>query len=141
MDTLGNPYITGNTQSTNFPTEMGALQTAHGGGQDIFVTKLDTSGSFLHYSTYLGGSDNDLGFDIAVDSSGGANAYITGFTRSIDFPTTGGSFQTAYGGGFWDAFVTKLNATGSGLDYSTFVGGSDTDQGTGIAVDMYDAWI
>ena len=76
---------------------MGALQTTHGGGEiDIIVTKLDASGAFLHYSTYLGGGDNDIGFDIAVDSSGGANAYVTGYTGSTDFPTTIGAFQTAY---------------------------------------------
>ena len=86
------------------------------------MTKLDATGSGLVYSTYLGGSDIDFGFGIAVDGAG--SAYVTGYTASTNFPTTAGAAQTTNAGGF-DAFVTKLDATGSGLVYSTYLGGSD----------------
>jgi len=87
----------------------------------------------LVYSSYLGGSGDDLGSAIAVDASG--NAYVTGFTESADLPTTPGAFQTTFGGGVSDAFVSKLNAAGSALLYSSYLGGSDIDNGTGIGVD------
>ena len=96
------------------------------------MTKLDATGSGLVYSTYLGGSDGDVGLGIAVDGAG--SAYVTGDTVSTDFPTTAGAAQTTNAGGY-DAFVTKLDATGSGLVYSTYLGGSDGDFGLGIAVD------
>src|SRR2546425_1545635 len=92
VDTLGNAYVTGSTSSTNFPTNLGAFQTALAGGSDAFVTKLDATGSALLYSTYLGGSGGDGGmFRIAVDSLG--NAYVAGHTASTDFPVTVGAFQ------------------------------------------------
>ena len=94
----------------------------------------------LAYSTYLGGSDDDIGNAIAVDASG--NAYVTGLTRSSNFPVTPGAFQTTYAGGgsggcfnCGDAFVSKLNAAGSVLLYYTYLGGSGNDAGFGIAVD------
>src|SRR5204862_5567057 len=106
--------------------------TTFNGGFDVFVTKLDTVGSMLLYSTYLGGSGDDFGRSVAVDAFG--NAYVTGQTISTNFPTTAGAFQTAFGGG-GDAFVTKLNPTGSApLVYSTYLGGSGLDVGFGIAV-------
>src|SRR5439155_500280 len=125
----GNAYVTGRTQSTNFPTTAGAFQTTGGGTEDAFVTKLNPTGSLLVYSTYLGGSGFDEGFGIAVDTLG--NAYVTGLTLSTNFPTTAGAFQTTLGG-TEDAFVTKLNPTGTGLVYSTYLGGSDFDEGFGI---------
>ncbi len=132
VDSLGNAYATGSTVSTNFPTSN-PLQASNGGGFDAFVTKLNTAGSALVYSTYLGGnSDFDQGFGIAVDSLG--NAYATGFTASTNFPTSSNPFQGSNGGS-GDAFVTKLNAAGSALVYSTYLGGSDFDKGFGIAVD------
>ena len=91
------------------------------------MTKLDATGSGLVYSTYLGGSDIDFGLGIAVDGAG--SAYVTGYTASTNFPTTAGAAQTTNAGGFIDAFVTKLDATGSGLVYSTYLGGSDSDFG------------
>jgi Beta-propeller repeat len=103
------------------------------------VSKLNSSGSALVYSTYLGGSGNapfgfgDYANGIAVDSSG--NAYVTGVTLSSNFPTTAGAFQTTFGGGRNDAFVSKLNASGSALVYSTYLGGSNNDQGNGILAD------
>jgi hypothetical protein len=135
VDASGNAYVTGWTSSTNFPTTPGAFQTTYGGGDfngDAFVTKLNPTGSALVYSTYLGGNSNDVGHDIAVDASG--NAYIAGFTSSTNFPTTLGAFQTTYGGGIVNAFVTKLNPTGSALAYSTYLGTSE-NYGYGIAVD------
>ena len=131
VDSSGNAYVTGETYSTNFPT-ANAFQPAYGGvNSEAFVTKLNATGSALVYSTYLGGSDQDMGRGIAVDSSG--NAYVTGSTISTNFPTAN-AIQARYGGNS-DAFVTKLNATGSALVYSTYLGGSDIDSGSGIAVD------
>jgi hypothetical protein len=139
VDTSGNAYVTGSTFATNFPT-ANAFQVTNAGGGDAFVMKLDGAGAALVYSTYLGGSGKDWGQGIAVDSSG--NAYVTGWTTSTDFPTAN-AFQAAYGGGDTDAFVTELNADGSALVYSTFLGGNGGDGivfcdcpiGLGIAVD------
>jgi Beta-propeller repeat len=136
VDSSGNAYVTGWTTSTDFPAAGAPFQTANGfpTTSDAFVTKLNAAGSGLIYSTYLGGSFNDYGSGIAVDSAG--NAYVTGYTTSTDFPTMN-PYQAAHGGdgGENDAFVTKLNATGSALVYSTYLGGSDEDWGCAIAVD------
>src|SRR5439155_8930701 len=91
--------------SANFPTTPGAFQTAFGGTDDAYVTKLNALGTGLVYSTYLGGNSDDIGFGIALDGAG--NAAVTGRTSSANFPTTPGAFQTAAGGGD-DAFVTKI---------------------------------
>lgn len=132
VDSAGNAYVTGGTGSTNFPTTPGAFQTTAGSPGDAFVTKLDSTGSALVYSTYLGGSgNNDQGLSIAVDSAG--DAYVTGFTDSLNFPTKN-AFQPSLGG-LLDAFVTKLNPAGSALLYSTYLGGSGDEQGKGIAID------
>ena len=131
VDSSGNAYVTGTTNSTDFPT-MNPLQASNAGGYDAFVSKLNASGSAIVYSTYLGGSGNDNGFGIAVDSSG--NAYVTGATETTDFPTMN-PLQPVYGGGPHDAFVSKINPSGSGLVYSTYLGGSDEDEGFDIAVD------
>lgn len=133
IDTGGNAYVTGTSFSTNFPITEGAFQTAPGDGfYEAFVTKLSPTGASLVYSTYLG-AGYDCGTSIAVDTAG--NAYVTGTTASAQFPVTAGAFQTSYGGGSGDAFVTQLNAAGSALVYSTFLGGSGYDFGNGIAVD------
>src|SRR5215831_15815525 len=139
VDASGNAYILGGTSSAGaspFPTTPGAFQTTHGGGTaDCFVTKLNSTGTALIYSTYLGGGDNDNGDGIAIDNAG--NAYIAGSAFSsvgLPFPTTPGVFQpTPPGGG--DAFVTKLNPAGSALVFSTFLGGGSQDAATGVAVD------
>jgi hypothetical protein len=133
VDASGNAYIAGTTTSTNFPVTAGALLTTAGGGNNGFVAKLNPAGSALVYSTYLGGTGNDGALNIAVDVSG--NAYVTGVTASTNFPTTVGAFQTTFGGGTNDAFVVKLNPTGSALVYSTYLGGNSDDSGLGIAVD------
>ena len=132
VDATGSAYVTGETPSSNFPTTTGAFDTTVNGGSDAFVTKLDPSGSALIYSTYLGGGALDRGLGIALDTVG--NAHVTGLTFSTSFPTTPGAVDTTLGGNF-DAFVTKLDATGATLVYSTYLGGSGDDAGFGIAVD------
>jgi hypothetical protein len=133
VDPAGNAYVSGLTQSFNFPTTAGAFQTRGVGGSNAFVAKLDPTGSALVYCTYLGGSGGTGGGSLAVDASG--NAYVTGSTDSIDFPTTAGAFQTTYGGGSGDAFVAKLDPAGSALAYSTYLGRSGEDWGSAIAVE------
>jgi hypothetical protein len=134
VDSAGNAYVTGYTESSDFPTTPGAVQTSYGGGQDAFVTKLNSTGTALVYSTYLGGTGDAVGWGIAVDTAD--NAYVTGYTSSTDFPTTPGALQTTYGGvNSYDAFVTKLNPTGTALVYSTYLGGTGLEYGYGIAVD------
>jgi hypothetical protein len=138
VDSSDNAYVTGFAQSSNFPTTPGAFQTTLGGPQNAFVTELNPNGSGLVYSTFLGGNWIDGGDNIVVDSSG--NAYVTGYTVSSNFPTTAGAFQTIYNGGCslsfcGDAFVTKLNSNGTGLVYSTYLGGTSDNGGNGIAID------
>jgi hypothetical protein len=130
VDASGSAYVTGVTLSTNFPTTQGAFDRTHNGSDDIFVTKLNASGSALAYSTFLGGANFETGEGIAVREG---RAYVTGPTGSSDFPTTRGAFDRTFNGGS-DVFVTKLNASGSALTYSTFLGGADFDGGQGIAV-------
>jgi hypothetical protein len=137
VDAQGNAYVAGPTQSKDFPTTPGAFQRKFGGGAfDGFAAKLSADGSTLEYGTYLGGSDDDRAEAIALDRSG--SAYLTGRTFSPDFPTTPGAFQTAPQGNL-DAFVSKLSADGTKLEYGTYLGGSDDDRGNGIAVDAVGA--
>jgi hypothetical protein len=130
VDSEGNAYIVGLTNSADLAT-VNAAQNGFGGGpQDAFVAKLDPSGTRLVYLTYLGGSDLDTPTGLAVDSAG--NAYVTGFTRSANFPTL--NALQANNRGSFNAFVTRLGPTGN-LLYSTYLGGSRNDSGSGIAVD------
>ncbi|SDS85820.1 Beta-propeller repeat-containing protein [Paenibacillaceae bacterium GAS479] len=131
LDASGNAYVTGLTTSLDFPTQVPFQSTYAGGANDAFVTKLAPSGSTLVYSTYLGGSGDDQGRGIAVDFSG--NAYVTGSTTSTDFPLAN-AFQ-AVPPGTTNAFVTKFDASGGTLAYSTYLGGVNQDAGLGIAVD------
>ena len=137
IDGSGNAYVAGDTSSTNFPTTSGAFQPTYPGGPgDVFVSKLNATGTALVYSTYLGASSccgTATIHGIAVDSAG--SAYVTGGTTSTSFPTTPSAFQTVFAGGTSDAFVAKLNATGSALVYSTYVGGNGADVLYGIALD------
>jgi hypothetical protein len=133
VDSAGGAYVTGSTTSTDFPTTEGAFDTSFSGREDAFVSKLNPAGSDLAYSTFLGGSSFDGGVGIAVDSAGAA--YVTGGSHSADFPTTAGAIDTSFNGVAQDVFVTKLNPAGSGLAYSTYLGGSSIDQGLDIAVD------
>jgi hypothetical protein len=130
VDGSGNAYITGNTDSTNFPTKN-PYQGYIEGLSDVFITKLSSSGNTLSYSTYLGGISGDYGYGIAVDGSG--NAYVTGYTYSTNFPTKN-PYQIANSGSH-DVFITKLSSSGNTLSYSTYLGGSNHDYGRGIAVD------
>ena len=133
VNNSGNSYTTGNTPSTNYPTSSGAYDVSQNGNTDVFVTKLDANGSTLVYSTFIGGSGLDYGNAIAVDNNG--NAYVTGYTGSTNYPATSGAYDQSTDGTAYDAFVTKLNATGSALVYSTFLGGSSTDKGICIVLD------
>lgn len=131
----GQAYVVGATDSPNFPV-LGAFQSSARGGQDAFVAKLAATGSTLVYSTYLGGSSGYSGAPetatgIAVNSTG--EAYIVGMTSSTDFPVATAVQPTLNGSS--DAFLTKLNAAGSALVFSTFLGGSGTDQANGVALD------
>ena len=145
VDNAENAYVTGDvgpplmaTQNGPAPTFpiVNAFQTAFGGSADAFVTKIDATGSQVLYSSYLGGSGEDIGYGIAADTS--ANAYVTGLTYSADLPiTVATALQSSYAGA-GDAFLTKVNTNGTGagsLVFSTYVGGSGLDQGNGIAVD------
>ena len=134
VDAAGDAYVAGLTYTSDFPTTPGAFQTAFGGSSstglgDAFVSKLNAVGSLV-YSTFLGGRDGDAANGIAVDTSG--NAYVIGTTSSSNFPSSPGVFQTTLHGP-QNAFVSKLNAGGSALIYSTYLGGSTSDYGYGIA--------
>ena len=131
VDGAGSAYVTGETQSTDFPTQLAYRATAPGGFDDAFVTKLTPAGNALAYSTYLGGSDIDVGKGIAVDWAG--SAYVTGNTYSANFPTQ--SPYQATRRGTSDVFVTKLAPAGNALAYSTYLGGDAGEVGEAIAVD------
>src|SRR6185369_3575937 len=130
-------------QSPDFPTTPGAFKRtgATSNVSDVFVTKLNATGTALVYSTFIGGSNFDWGRALALDAAG--NVYVTGQTKSSNFPTTGGAFDRTFnvdtcprcGIDQYDAFVLKLNASGSALVYSSFLGGFDIDDALAIAVD------
>jgi hypothetical protein len=145
VDSAGNAYVAGGTCSSDFPVTPGAFQTTYssdincletGFPGDAFITEIKPSASPLVYSTYLGGSSYNMASGIALDSSG--NAYVTGLTGSSNFPITPDAVQTTYGGSVYNAFVAKINSTGSSLLYSTYLGGSGGAIGSGIAVDNSD---
>jgi hypothetical protein len=131
VDSKGETVVTGYTYSIDFPT-VAALQPLSPGLPDVFITKLNAEGSALVFSTYLGGSDRDLGGGVALDEVG--NVYVTGMTRSSDFPVVD-AVQAKYGGSY-DVFVAKLSAEGSALLFSTYLGGNDEEDSIqSIAVD------
>ncbi len=130
VDSDGAAYITGGTASTDFPTTAGAYDTSLNGVRDAFIAKLSSDGGALVYATYLGGSDVDSSFGIAVDTRG--SGYVIGTTESTDFPMTAGAYDTSYNGE-GDAFLAKLSHSGA-LVYATYLGGSTDDAGNGIAV-------
>jgi hypothetical protein len=132
VDNVGNIYIAGYSYASDFPVTPGAAQSVFGGSLDAVVVKINNSATLLQYATYVGGNDEDYGYSIAIDGAG--NAYITGETKSTNFPVTFGALQTTYGGSLRDAFVTKLNASGTSFSYSTYLGGSDRDFGRAIVV-------
>jgi endonuclease/exonuclease/phosphatase family metal-dependent hydrolase len=136
VDSEGAVYVTGDTESVDFPTQNPIQGSIGGGDYDAFITKINASGTALIYSTYLGGSGWDRCVGIAVDSKGAA--YVTGHTRSVNFPTKN-PIQGSHRGGDQDAFITKINASGTALIYSTYLGGSGDEgglyRGISIAVD------
>jgi plastocyanin len=134
LDSSGQAYITGVTDSTNFPTTSGASDRSfNGGAWDVFVSRLSSTGDALGYSTYLGGGKDDEGFGITLDATG-AYPIVTGTTSSTAFPVTTGAFHRSNAGGY-DAFVTKVNPNpNQALAYSTYLGGAGTDEGFGIAL-------
>ncbi|OGD21619.1 MAG: hypothetical protein A2W03_16890 [Candidatus Aminicenantes bacterium RBG_16_63_16] len=135
VDAAGNAYIVGDTYSTEttFPVMLGPDLT-HNANLDVFVAKINAGGTALSYCGYVGGSSNEFGCGVAVDASG--NAYLTGYTGSTEatFPVLAGPDLT-YNGGTYDAFMAKVNPSGTGLVYCSYVGGSLNDYGYGIAVD------
>lgn len=133
VDSTKNAYIVGVTSSTDFDITSGVLQSVNGSGpSDIFVTKLNSTGSSLIYSTFIGGSLDDIGNAITIDSIG--NSYITGFTNSINYPISSGAFQNIYATN-GDCFVTKINTTGSSILFSTYIGGNSLEEGRDIILD------
>jgi hypothetical protein len=133
IDHSGNAFVTGLTASLDFPTTSGANDSSYNGGFiDIFVFKLNSDGSTLFYSTYIGGNNNDLSDAITVDQGG--CAFITGHTLSSNFPITSNANDSKFNG-FLDCYVLVLNPMGSKIFYSSFVGGSNINQGRSIAVD------
>jgi hypothetical protein len=131
----GDAHVTGETQSSNFPTTPGTFDPTYNGNDDVFVTKLASTGSSLAFSTYLGGTGSDFGIGITLDGSG--SAYLAGLTNSSNYPTTPGAFDTTFNGGLADAFATKLTSTGSSLAFSTYLGGGGNERGTAIALDGF----
>jgi hypothetical protein len=136
VDSNNLAVVAGTTESTNFPTTTGAYDQTHNGGFDVFVAKLDATGSSLVWCTYLGGSDWDLGNEIALTNGSINKVVITGSTKSANFPTVSGAYDQTHNGDY-DVFVAQLGSTGAALDYSTYLGGSgyDTCDINGLAVD------
>ena len=132
VDNNGNAIVAGSTEDADFPTTSGAYDQTHNGDDDVFVLKLNANGSSLIFATFIGGSEGDEPGAMTQDNSG--NLYLVGSTESSDFPTTSGAYDRTHNGEE-DAFVVKLNSSGSALLYATYVGGSENDYGTGVAVD------
>ena len=126
VDSFGNACVTGATFSTDFPTNNAVQQVFGGGNGDAYVAKLNSNGSALIFSTYLGGSSDEQAFGIAVDSAG--NVYVTGYTDSMNFPTAS-ALQPSLGG-FSDAFVTKLNPSWDHSSIQPISAGADSMRGT-----------
>jgi len=127
----GPVILTGWTNSVDFPTTPGVLGPDPAGDFDVFVARLSASGSALEYATYLGGSGEDRGYGVRLDASG--HAVVAGTTVSADFPFTDGAFDTNHNG-LTDGFVARLDPLGTELAYSTYIGGSNEDWVTGVAL-------
>jgi hypothetical protein len=128
----GEAYVTGYTYSSDFPVTSGAYRTTTSAYCSAFVTRLNSSGSGLIYSTFLGGEDDDEAYAIAVNEKG--EAYVTGTTTSLAFPVTANALQNTFAGG-WDAFIVHLNNSGSAALYSSYLGGAEDDGGNALALD------
>ena len=135
VDTEGSAYVTGTTRSSLFPVTNKAFQRQRRGDQDVFLTKLEADGKSVEYSTFLGGNTLETAGDLAVDAGGAV--VLTGLTSSPDFPVTTGAFQDEFGGGVWDAFVTRVAPNGETLSFSTFLGGRGEEGNTFGLVTTY----
>ncbi|MGA1848973.1 MAG: SBBP repeat-containing protein, partial [Thermoplasmatota archaeon] len=135
LGTNGNLYAAGFSDSTNFPTTTGAYQTRNYGSMDVVVSQVNSGATSLVYSTYVGGSEDDISQGIKIDASG--DAYVTGGTLSLDFPTTSNAYNTTHWNTslIFDVFVFRLDSKGSSLAYSTYVAGEDDDAGLSIDID------
>lgn len=133
VDASGSAYVCGHTRSTNFPTAGGIDPNFNGGTFDAFMFKLGATGASLPYSSYLGGGNDDQAFGIAVDAAG--RAYLRGWTASTDFPPVN-ALDATFNGGDRDVFLARVNAAGSALDFSTYLGGDDSDYGVGLELDL-----
>lgn len=133
IDSENNAYVTGWTESSNFPTTNGCYDDLYNGGFDIFLLKINSNGSDLIYSTFIGGNDEDYSYSTVIDTKN--QVYLTGKTKSLDFPTTSGCYNDSHSGGEFDVFVLKFNITTSDLIYSTFIGGNDEDKSYDITLD------
>lgn len=133
VDASGNAYVVGQTASNNYPITAGASQATYAGGNDGFITKVNPTGQALVYSTFLGGNDLDSVNAVAINPAG--NAYLTGLTTSLNFPTTAGAFQQFCSSCDFNGFAGKLNTNGTGLEYSTYLEGNQSDAGIDIAID------
>ncbi|MCX6360482.1 MAG: SBBP repeat-containing protein [Armatimonadetes bacterium] len=129
---MGAAYVAGTTDSSDFPTSVGAFDTSRSAWGDAAVVKLAADGKTLVYGTYLGGADAESANGIAVDGAGAA--YVAGYTQSADFPTTADAYDVTANGGY-DFFITKVNADGKGLAYSTYVGGASHEYCNGMTID------
>jgi MYXO-CTERM domain-containing protein len=139
VDDGGSAYVAGYTVSTNFPVTAGAFQTQNAGGVDVFVSKLNPAGSRLIYSTYIGGSQDDVARGLTLDSAG--HAYVAGSTASIDFPVTPDAVQSTNAGAY-DALISELSADGASLAYGSYLGGTNSDYAYAIALDSSgNAWL
>jgi hypothetical protein len=133
LDGSGNAWVIGATSTSDFPTTPNALDTTFNGRSDVFVAKLNSYGNVLQYATFLGGSEIDYGYGIVLDGDG--NIYLSGSTKSEDFPATPGAFDTTFSRGSYDAFVAKLNSSGRDLLFATYIGGTNWEYGQDIAAD------
>jgi hypothetical protein len=137
VDEAGQAYVLGDAWSADFPTTPGAFDTSLNGPNDIFVVKLNSAGSGLVYSTFIGGMSNESGYGLTVDGAG--RAYLTGYTVSSDFPVTNGNYTytspNCSPSPNTEAFVAKLSPSGANLSYGTFLGGGCFDYGYGVVAD------
>lgn len=134
VDALGNAFVTGYTDSSNFPSTSKAYDKSHAGGNaEVFLIKLAPNGASLEFGTFLGGAQEDVGQSVALDALG--NPVVVGYASSTDFPTTAGAYDRTYNGGARDGFVAKFSANGNSLLFSSYFGGASFDHIKGVALD------
>lgn len=136
LDSSGNVYVTGQSISPDFPVTTGAFDVTHNGSADAYVCKINPAATAILYATFLGGSMTDIGVDLAVNAAG--EVFVTGMTLSNNFPVTPGSFQPAFNGGQMDVFLTRLDASGSVLAYSTYIGAGSDEYSDAVVINAAD---